>query len=738
MTRPYTFKKRTPSLLAALITTISAHSLYAQTHAAATEVEEVIVTAAKRTQRLQDFSGAISVVNRFEGIANLGDIARQVPGLSLVDAGPRNPTGIIIRGLRMDEVGSNDLGGDGATVTSYVDNIPLQGYFVPPAISLKDLQQVEVLRGPQGTLYGNASIGGLIRYVTAKPDLGKHSMSATGEISQTHEASELNHDSDIVVNAPLIDDTLGVRLLLANTRNQGFIDNPYLLSGPEKEINGDETDQARASVLWQVNDDFSLSGFYQYQKINVDDRQATNESFTGDEYTASSRYLQPMQGELQLAAIDANYSMAWATLTASINHYDYAHEERADITDFYITYDEVVYDNSYYTLYDDLRAFNTSTVDVIKDSVELRLVSLENQPLRWLVGGFYSRDDLDVYMGDYMPGFGEFLEAELPGDLEYLTTQTETLDEYSAYAEVIYALTDKVDVSVGGRYVRYDDDLQLCTTYYPSEGIPSCENGDDVSNNAFGKLGGSYKLTEDKNIYVALAEGYRRGGANLLPVGETTHSFYNPDTAINYELGFRSSWMDQRVQFNAALYRIDWDDIQVSVTSDEGRRYWDNAGEARTQGLELDASAQLYGALILRTNYTYVDAQTTEAVESLAINDGDRLPGSPRTHATIALDYTKAMSGADLEVSISVQRTGEVYTALNSNYYNYQKLESFNTANARVGVILRNWRFGAFVNNINNTRGITGARSNEWYGEQGKFEYITRPRTIGVSVNYQY
>lgn len=735
MNRPHPFKKNASALFVAITTIISTQS---HPLAANTEIEEVIVTASKREQRLQDYAGSISVVTEFEGVNSLADIASQVPGLTVLQTGPRNPAGVIIRGLRMDEVGSNDLGGDGATVTSYIDNIPLQGYFVPPVVSLKDLQQVEVLRGPQGTLYGNASIGGLIRYVTAKPDLTKQSIHLTGEIAQTHEASELNHDTDLVVNAPLIDDTLGVRLMLANTQNQGFIDNPYLLSGPEKDINDDETSQARASVLWQATDDFSLSGFYQYQKINVGDRQATNEHFTGDEYTASSRYLQPMKGELHLAAVDANYVMPWANLTASINHYDYDHQERADITDFYITYDELIYDSSYYTPYEDLRAYKASTVDIIKDSVELRLVSPEEQSLRWLVGGFYSRDDLDVYMGDYTPGFGEFLGAELPDDLEYLTTQTEVLDEYSVYGEAIYALTDKLDASVGGRYVRYDDDLQLCTTYYPSEGIPECESGDDVSNNTFGKLGASYKFTEDKNIYLAVAEGYRRGGANLVPEGVTSNRFYDPDTAINYEVGFRGHWMDKRLQLDAALYRIDWSDIQVYLTSDDGRGYWENAAGARTQGVEIDASAQLNESFQLRANYTYIDGQTTEAVESLFINDGDRLPGSPRTQATIALDYSKAINGATLETGVSVQHIGEVYTALNSNYYNYQKLADYNVANAHVGVILRNWHFNAFVNNINNTRRITGGRSDEVYGQRGQFEYITRPRTIGLSVTYSY
>ena len=512
-------------------------------------VEEVIVTASKRAQSLQDFSGAASVITNFSGINNIGDIAAQVPGFSIVDAGPRNPTGLIIRGLRMDEVGSNDLGGDGSIVASYVDNIPLQGYFVPPSYSLKDLQQVEVIRGPQGTLYGNASIGGLIRYVTAKPNLEKYSVRVNGEVSQTDHSDDLSYDTDLVVNTPLIDNTLGLRLLLSKTDNAGFIDNDYLLTGPADDINDDQAKQARISVLWQASDNFSLNTMYDYQKINVGDRQAANENFTGDEYAASSRYLQPMQGELQLASIDASYEMSWATLTASVNHYDYQRSERADQTDFYLTLDALFYESSYYTPFEDLSAYNASDVDVVKDSAELRLVSPEDQPLRWLVGGFYSRDDLNVYMGDYTPGFGEYLDAELPGDLEYLATQTETLDEYSAYAEVAYDLTAKWEVSMGARYFRYDDELEVCTTFFPSDGTPSCDRGDDVSNDTLGKFSTRYKFSDNQTVYFVVGEGYRRGGANLTPPDVTNNRFYRPDQAINYELGVRSQWFNQRLQY---------------------------------------------------------------------------------------------------------------------------------------------------------------------------------------------
>lgn len=727
---------KTPLAIACALLPLLAAPSWAASESAA--VEEVIVTAAKREQRLQDYAGALSVVNNFQGVKNIGDIAAQVPGLNIVDAGPRNPTGLIIRGLRMDEIDSGDLSGDGSLVASYVDNIPLQGYFVPPSFSLKDLQQIEVVRGPQGTLYGNASVGGLIRYVTAKPDLEKYSVRASGELSQTKHSDDLSYDTDLVVNTPLIDNTLGLRLLLGKTDNAGFIDNPYLLSGAQEDINDDQTKQARVSLLWQASDNFSLNSSYHYQKINVGDRQAANESFTGDDYTASSRYLQPMEGELQLASIDATYDMGFATLTASVNRYDYAHNERADQTDLYIGLDAAYYDNAYFTPFEDLSAYNASTVDVVKDSAELRLVSDSEQPLRWLIGGFYSRDDLDVYMSDFVPGFNDYLDAGLASDAEYIATQQEVLDEYSAYGELAYDLTSKWEISGGARFFRYDDKLNV-TKAYPFEDFASVERGDDVIDGTLGKLGSRYKFNEDLSIYFSAAEGFRRGGANLTPPGVTTNTFYDPDKATSYELGLRSEWFNQQLQFNAAVFSTEWEDIQVSTTAeDDGRSITANAGEARSQGVELEVFAQLPGGFSLRSNYTIIDAELTETVEAVDAFDGDRLPGSPRTQFSVALDYLQAIGSVEWDGSLSFQRMGEVYTALNESYFNYQQLDSYNTANVQVGVTLRNWRLGAFVNNIANTRGITGGRADDFYGDQGQFEYVTRPRTVGLSVSYEY
>ena len=183
---------------------------------------------------------------------------------------------------------------------------------------------------------------------------------------------------------------------------------------------------------------------------------------------------------------------------------------------------------------------------------------------------------------------------------------------------------------------------------------------------------------------------------------------------------------------------IDWNELQVRLTSEDGRTVWDNAGAARTQGVEFDLTAQLNDAFTLLAGYYYVDKQITESVADISVYDGNQLPGSPRSQWSLSIDYEQAFNSAVVDASFGVNRIGEVNTALNPEFYNYQTLDGFTTANARIGVTLRNWRVGAFVNNIENTRGITGARSDEWHGEQGQFDYVSRPRTIGLSVTYQY
>lgn len=716
--------------------------------ATASTIEEIVVTSTKREQSLLDFAGSISVVKTGAPHLTLGDVASSVPGFSIVDAGPRNPTGLVIRGLRMDPVGDNDLGGDGGTVASYVDNIPLQGYFAPPAFSLKDLQQVEVLRGPQGTLYGNASIGGLLRYVTAKPDLTKSSASITAAVSQTDESDGMNYDTDLVVNAPLIDNTLAVRLLLGKEHNDGFIDNPYLQNGPEDDINDDDTRVARVGALWQATDALSLNASYHQQTVRVDDRQASNPSFTGDDYTAASRSLQPMDGELKLTSLDANYQLPWATLTASVNRYDYETNTQADQTDYFLTLDDIY--GEFYSLYDDLSGTTKGDASVQKDSAELRLVSPSDQRFRWLAGAFYSTDELAVTVMDEVPGFTDFLELNRNDDIDYIATQAEDLTERSFYAEVAYDLTPAWEVMIGARSFQYDDDLTVCSgspIYFELEGDDlglECTVDSDKHDDLLGKFSTQYKLSDQQTVYLTVAEGFRRGGTNLLPVEIDHHRSYQPDTAINYELGSHSYFLQQHLRVSAALFYIDWQAIQVPGVVDDYYSAIVNAKGARSQGIELEALAKLPAGWSLRAGFSLTEAELTDTVENINgggenAYSGDRLPGSPRTQWNLGLDYTRALNNqATLDAGVTVSHIGDSYTALNDEFFDYDRLDSYTLANAQASVSWRNWRIGAFIHNIANTHAVTGKRSTYWYREQGQFEYVTRPRTLGISVNYSY
>lgn len=715
------------------------------------ELEEVVVSVSKRDQGIKNFSGSISVVpgSSLTQNATLSNIASQVPGLSLLDNGPRNTTSLIIRGLRLDAVGSYDFGGDGSTVASYVDNIPLQGYFVPPAFSLKDLQQVEIIRGPQGTLYGNASIGGLIRYITAKPDLTRNAMNLNAAISQTAHSDGLNYDTDLTLNAPLITDTLGLRILLGTQKNQGFIDNPYLISGAAKDINSDDTNQIRTSLLWKPTEDLSINSSYHYQNIHADDRQSSNESFTKNEYTASSQYRQPMTGTLALSSVDANYQMDFANLNASISRYDYTTKTRSDLTDFLHT----VYGEGYYADYEDFSAYEDGYVSVKKNSAELRLVSPDNQSLRWLLGAFFSKDNANLQLADFVPGFSDFDGQVRPHDLDLYATQTAYLQEQSFYSELAYDIKPNWEVLVGARNFRYKDNFKSCYLYFPTntyfegDNYPlNCTDGDDLSTGNLGKFSTKYNITADHTIYFTLSEGFRRGGANALPVEITHNREYEADASVNYEIGTHSDFFEQRLQMSAALFYMSWKKIQVaSVLVENGKGYnvIANAGSARSQGAELEAKALLTKEWAFHGSYTMSDAQLTESV--MGINggienaySGDTLPGSPRNQWNVGIDYNHVFTQATFIASFNFSYLSDINTTLNKEFSDYAKLNSYTNANANMGVILRNWKVALFVNNMNNTRSIVGKRTAVLYGERGQFETINRPRTLGLLVNYQF
>lgn len=723
-----TFLRHPLSLTLALL--ISSSSLHA---ASDFPIEEIIVTSTKRDTPLTQFAGSARVLTDVSSASELQDLTHQVASLAWVDTGARNPGVIIVRGITMDVIDANDLGGDGGTVASYIDNIPLQGYFSPPHVRLKDIEQVEVLRGPQGTLYGNSSIGGLVRYVTVKPDLSTQETRVSTMLSQTKRSNSLNHDIDLMVNAPLIDDVLGLRMVVGKAENSGFIDNPYRFTGLERDINNEDYEQSRVSVRWKSSDRTQWDMSYHKQDVLVDDRQAVNPLFTGHKYHASSRIEQPMQGELELISFDVNHDFDRSTLTASLSRYDYAQHDVSDQTDYLIELG-----GSYYTDFDDFWSYNESLVDVEKDSAELRFASQRDGTWNYVVGAFYSRDELLSISADVVPGFADFSQEFRPNDLDYLATQHEVLKENSVYGELTYAPTDRTELTFGARHFRYDDDLSMCGALYPTEDGLACDQQRETSSGTLGKVAALHHLNNVNTIYASVSEGYRRGGANLIPASEGVGTYYEEDHSLNYEVGIRSAQFDNHLQLNASIYYIDWSDIQLQFYSDNGYGYWDNAGNAISTGVELEARYHVSDQFSLVSVYDHSRAEINKTIEDKSLYKGDALPGVARDRINLALEFSQPLQHALLEAKITYQYTGSRNTAFNDEYYTYRELPSYQTVDAQIGISFDQWNLMLFVNNLTDTYAVTGARSNYWYREQGQFDYIIRPRTLGLRASVTF
>ncbi len=727
-------------------------AVHAEVSSDVTRIEEVFVSASKNDTTENEFAGSVSIHNKNnllkKGYRDLSQIADQTPGLFTLGTGDRNPTRVVIRGLNFESISSNDSGGDGGSVASYFDDVPLQGYFAPPDVALVDLEQVEVLRGPQGTLYGASSLSGLVRYVTNKPGLDKLSSSYQSKVSQTKQSSGFNHEHDLVVNVPILDDALAVRAVYSKQNKSGFIDNDSLLDGAEEDINNSELDVYRISLLWKQSDDFTLSIMHQTQESYVGDRQAVNSEFTGDNFSAANRYSQPLEGSLALSNIKAEGYFKGVDLSFSTSHYRYDEEQQIDQTDFILRLDEL-WEWGFYSAYPEFSAFNRSEYDVEKLSHELNLRSTNEGSLNWLVGAYYSEDDFSGITFDVTPGFSEFLLFDREDNIDYYATQDEALSSTAIFGQVSYELTSTLMAEVGMRSFRYEDEIKICDTYPISYGISGsdipldCLDGDDSFNGNLHKASLNYSPSMEKNIYVLLSEGFRRGGANAIPTSIQNQREYLPDTSMNYEVGARYGLFDQRVNINSSIFRVDWNDIQVSTFNEEGYGIISNAGEARSLGVELELDVNISSLLSIQAGYAYVDARISETALNINGDGGnaiknDALPGVPSNQASVLLQMNRSAYGAMLDAGLGLSYTGSVKTALNSGFDDFKQLPDFATVNFHTSVSKNRWSVQLFVKNLTNERVVTGQRGATYYGERGRFDYINRPRTVGVNLQLSF
>ena len=719
-------------------------------------VEEVIVTALKRATNLQDTPIAISAVTS-ETIANSGvqsiaDLGATVPGLTFVNAGP-SFSRVVIRGI--------NAAGE-PTVGVYYDETPVTGSVgagnnaggSTPELRLFDVDRVEVLRGPQGTLYGSGSMGGTLRTIYKKPTYAFEA-AADGALSKTEGSSDWNYEAQGMVNIPLAQDKAAVRLVGFYRDAAGYIDNTYLNI---KDINSTETYGGRALLRVEPTENLTLD-FAAY--INRTETDSPSWFPDVGDFKSDARTQQPTTDDLGLYSVTANLDLGFVTAVGSASYMKRELTSTQDVTQFIQGFRtparcQTLYNkgapcdtsqlSSYYAYVDtQYPAALHPQQDMDTYTAELRFSSNYESPVQWTLGGFFSDRKTVVWNPQVGadPVTGALLEPEVVMTGRVID---DTLKQYAGFGEITYDVTDKLNLTAGARYFKYTKNI-IGETLVPSILVgavvtPPTLVQSDEKGWVF-RFNGSYKITPDVMVYAEASQGYRPGGANQVLGLPGNLTPYESDQLWNYEVGVKSAFWNRRATLNADIFQIDWSDMQVRILTPNGAfSYIGNAGKARIRGIEAEGAVNPIAGLSITGNFSMMEAELTEDQPGAGTTipnaglKGDRIPYVPKFQGAISAQYVwplaESLNGF---ARVDLNHVGSSWNELRTSYVYARKIDSYELVNARVGVESDEGDWGAylFVTNLFDDEAIlsktAGATS------VGRTSVISAaPRTIGVNL----
>jgi iron complex outermembrane receptor protein len=693
------------------------------------QLQEVIVTSQKRKERLQDVPVPVTAVTAHElsdsNEFRLQDYYTQVPGLQLTPNQLGGTSTIAIRGITTGDFSN-------PTVGITVDDMPfgsstvLGGGFLVPDLDPSDLARIEVLRGPQGTLYGASSVGGLIKYVTNDPSTDKLAGRLQAGLSNVSASSEAGYNVSGALNVPL-SDTLAVRGSAFTRRDPGYIDN---IQAGDRDTNRTQVKGGHLSALWQPSETFSLKA----SALIQDNR------LYGSPYVAlapgvgdlEQRFL-PGMGEtfrkFQVYSAIAGLKLGSAQLT-SITSYS-----KTRLTDSY-DYTRAIGDSGEVMeeVFGTRNTKNTDVTTTSKLTQELRLEMPLGPRVDWLLGGFYTRERTP------------WLEYWFATDDAGAETGTFAVFDFwskyrdlAAFTDFTFHVTDRFDIQVGGRESRIRQifgETDSGPFAEIIEGAPILTYPvTTVNESAFTYLlTPQFKVSKDFMVYARLASGYRPGGINAQGALVGLSPTFTPDKTRNYEIGAKASVLDNLLYVEGSVYRIDWKDIQLQQTTPLGLTIFGNGSAAKSEGVELSLqSASLNG---FRTGgwVSWNRARLTEALPDNSIvvgAAGERLPYSARFSANASIDYEFPVGGLRGSVGADVSYVGRRLGTFVGDGFERQDFPSYTKEDVRAGLKTDDWSFDLYVNNLANKRGILGGGRGTLNDEA--FTLI-QPRTAGLTV----
>jgi len=710
---------------------------YAQQQPADDEtVDKVIVTAQKREQAAIDVPASVTAVRTEqlarEGKTRLEDYAAQIPGLSLSSFRP-GFTQVTLRGITTGVTQS------ASSTAFYIDEMPIgsvnayaAGSSVTPDLDPAELQRVEVLKGPQGTLYGAGAMGGLVRYVTAPPDYRQLHASVTVGGNKVKDGGD-GWTGRFSLNVP-INDTMALRVSGFERQDGGFIDRT---NGAE-DVNSSRAKGGRIAFNWNITPDWKLALSALSNKVNtrgntiIDVDPATLKPLFGD--MKQKRFTDELSSvDLKVYNLTLNGELGPFSIVSSTTVQDMDADQGSDSTFGYGA------GLGPLLKIPDLGIGYTQSTTTHRVSQELRARSTAlNDRLEYEAGLYYTSEDDTNRIPDFKP-FSTTTGAAYPLPRIAKASIDTTYREYSVFANATYAITPEFDL-LGG--IRHGKDDQHYTQDYSGLLIGPVPVFIDSgsSNNKTTYLGTlRYKPNATTAFYGRVATGYRPGGPNAVPptgIGNAPQTF-QPDTLTSYELGYKSVLDGGKVSIEAALFSTKWKDIQIQ-TSAAGFNFYVNGGAARSRGAEASIMWYPVSGLSLRGSMGYTLAELTEDAPAAGGVDGDRLPFVPKLSGSVGANYRWHLSGNwSANAGGTVNYTGKRV----SDFSRHASVDvgSYTTLNLNAGIENNNWRFSLYAKNLNDSHGITFVKTESLKADGSPFgEGIIAPRTIGIEAGYRF
>jgi iron complex outermembrane recepter protein len=734
------------------------------------QLEEITVTAEKRTEDVRKVPLSVSVLSgndiETQHIDDFGDLTRAVPNLSYSGASGSGP------GLNNIEIRGISSAAGQSTVGIYLDDVSLttrnlysQG---APEPKFFDIDRIEVLRGPQGTLYGASSMGGTIKVITNQPNTEEYQGSFYSELSGT-DGGGLNYTATGVVNVPLVAGKVGMRIGVQSSTDDGYIDLVSPTDGHiiKSNINVEHDMVGRLAFKLTPNEDLTITPSVFYQRVATDDIDASYLELPKNE--TDKLVQEPGQDRMVVPSLTVGYNLGFADLT-SVSSYFYRDFHRVqDGTSINSPFlGTQVTDPTLGALVGGLPSAVNLDNKIGQVSQEIRLASKpydgSGLPVTWLGGLFYSDEHTKV--SDNEPIFGlnaafaaagqdPTNPADLAGgfpndfvnDNSYFSERRYDTRQYAAFGEASYYITPAIKATAGARYLFARDGLDRVGDFYYAGGpVASAVTGHSYALTP--KFALSWDVDDENTVYANATKGFRLGSENR-PVPLTTAvqedlqnlgltsapAAYQPDKLWNYEIGSKSRFLDNRLSVNASLFYIDWTSIQQDVFLPiSGFDFETNLGNAESYGAELEIKGKVTPQIILGASGSYTHATLTTAEPTLGIPSGAKVEGVPDWNATFTGEYDFIVAGRyDTFLRGAWNWVGASHGTLISTDPDYTR-PVYQTIDASFGVDLGDWEVSIFGKNLSNNDKVI-QRPNVQGVNEG---YRLRPMTIGVSVSGKF